>query len=110
MYVSALITVGSAEVSTVPIDAIVKSEGKEYIFVVDEENEIVAEISDKPNEKKDTEPEAKVAFKMIEVVTGVSELGYSQITPVDSIPVNAKVVTKGAFYILSKAKGGSEEE
>ncbi|HEV8082007.1 MAG TPA: efflux RND transporter periplasmic adaptor subunit, partial [Chitinophagaceae bacterium] len=110
MYVSALIKIGSEEVSAVPTDAIVKSEGKEYIFVVKEENESVAEVKDKSNEKEATEPDAKVAFKMIEVVTGVSELGYSEITPVDNIPVDAKVVTKGAFYILSKAKGSSEEE
>lgn len=110
MYVSALIKVGSEEVSAIPTDAIVKSEGKEYIFVVNEENETVAETTDKPNEKKETEPEAKAAFKMIEVVTGVSELGYTQITPVDNIPIDTKVVTKGAFYILSKAKGSSEEE
>lgn len=110
MYVSALIKVGSEEVSAIPTDAIVKSEGKEYIFVVNEENETVAETTDKPNEKKETEPEAKAAFKMIEVVTGVSELGYTQITPVDNIPIDTKAVTKGAFYILSKAKGSSEEE
>ena len=52
----------------------------------------------------------KIAFKMIEIITGVSELGYTQITTLEKIPDDAKVVTKGAFYILSKLKGGAEEE
>lgn len=37
---------------------------------------------------------------MIEVITGVSELGYIQITALDKIADDVKVVTKGAFYIL----------
>lgn len=122
MYVSALIKVGSETVTAVPVDAVVKSEGKEYIFIVDEDNKEhetgKAEIKKEANEEKEAqgdkkeEPgtEKKVAFKMVEVITGVSELGYVQITFADKVPEKAKVVTKGAFYILSKTKGGAEEE
>lgn len=110
MYVSALIKIGSEQLLAVQTDAIVKSEGKEYIFIVDEEQEGITETKEKTYEKSKTETEVKTAFKMIEVATGISELGYTQVTPVDKTPDNARVVTKGAFYILSKAKGGSEEE
>lgn len=122
MYVSALIKVGNENVMAVPVDAVVKSEGKEYIFVVDEEHH--EQIVDNDQEKKETEEktvqgkneeksatdEHKMAFKMVEVITGVSELGYVQITFVDEVRENARVVTKGAFYILSKTKSGEEEE
>jgi cobalt-zinc-cadmium efflux system membrane fusion protein len=47
---------------------------------------------------------------MVEVVTGVSELGYIKITPISELPDKEKIVVKGANYILSKAKGGGEEE
>jgi cobalt-zinc-cadmium efflux system membrane fusion protein len=102
--------VGSEQLLAVATDAIVKSEGKEYIFIVNEEHEEITEKKEKSNDKNNVEAEVKIAFKMIEVVTGVSELGYIQITAIDKIPDDARVVTKGAFYILSKAKGGSEEE
>lgn len=117
MYVSALIKVGNQNVTAVPVDAVVKSEGKEYIFIVDEEHQ--EPVRDKDQEKKEEEgdkkeesksDENKLAFKMVEVITGVSELGYIQITFADKAPENARVVTKGAFYILSKTKGGEEEE
>ncbi len=122
MYVSALIKVGNENVTAVPVDAVVKSEGKEYIFVVDEKHQEQREENDQEkketeekevqgkNEEKPLTSENKTAFKMVEVITGVSELGYIQITIVDDVPENARVVTKGAFYILSKGKGGEEEE
>ena len=122
MYVSALIKVGNENVTAVPVDAVVKSEGKEYIFIVDnghKEEETEKDQNKKETEEKEvqkdkeegsTNSENKTAFKMVEVITGVSELGYVQITFVDKVPDNARVVTKGAFYILSKTKGGEEEE
>lgn len=110
MYVTALVAVGSSQVTGVPIDAVVRSEGKNYIFVVDEE------AKEEHNEKKEAEEDEKepagepVRFKMIEVATGVSELGYIKITTIGNEGKNPKVVVKGANYILSKAKGGEEEE
>ena len=110
MYVSALIKVGNESVTAVPVDAIVKSEGKEYIFIVNEEDEKKAEVKDNDEKKESESDEKKLSFKMVEVITGVSELGYIQITFADKVPEDARVVTKGAFYILSKTKGGEEEE
>lgn len=121
MYVTALISIGSELVPAIPIDAVVQSEGKNYIFVVDEENGEPAEAKEsgsKTDEEKEKSEgkenrernEKSVRFKMEEVVTGVSELGYIKITPIGELPDKAKIVVKGANYILSKAKGGGEEE
>jgi len=107
MYVSALIKVGSEQVHAVAVDAIVKSESKEYIFIVEEKEETK---KDDATKNKAQPEESKTSFKMIEVITGVSELGYVQITTLEKLPDDVKVVTKGAFYILSKLKGGAEEE
>jgi cobalt-zinc-cadmium efflux system membrane fusion protein len=92
MYVSALIETGKQFVSALPIDAIVKSNDKQYIFVLSKEDK---------NEYQ---------FKMIEVITGVSELGYIEITPVEKISENAKVVIKNPFFVLSKTKEGESGE
>lgn len=101
MYVSALIETGKAMVPAVPKDAIVKVVDKSYIFVLEgTENEKVQKNTDaKKAGRNDTT--LKYRFKMIEVVPGVEELGYVQITLVEDIPPDAKIVTKGAFYIWS---------
>jgi hypothetical protein len=61
----------------------------------------------KPGEKHDhaaenKAKEVKMNFEKIEVAKGVSELGYTAITPVSEISKDAKVVTKGAFFINAK--------
>ncbi len=38
---------------------------------------------------------------MIEVVTGVEELGYVEIKLLGELPADTKIVTKGAFYLFS---------
>ncbi len=100
MYVSALINVSNKVVPAIPVTGVVGSAGKSYIFVVEEE--------DKPDTSKKTgDP---VHFRMVEVATGLSELGYIQIKLLEELPKDVKVVTKGAFYLQSKAAGGSEED
>jgi cobalt-zinc-cadmium efflux system membrane fusion protein len=97
MYVTGLISVGTALSPAVPIDAVVKAEGKEYIFIVEEEEKGGAKEADHGTH-----------FKKVEVVTGVSELGYINITPLEKLPANTRLVTKGAFYLQSKSSGPSE--
>ena len=127
MYVSALIDVGDQVTTAVPVDAVVKSQGKEFIFVVESEEEEKAseggDQKEKENEKENEEEKENgseaeeneessgqvLRFKMVEVVTGVSDLGYVEIRSVEELSENVIVVTKGAFYILSKTQGGEEE-
>lgn len=108
MYVTGLINVGTELLTVVPVDAVVKAEGKEYIFVVEESTE---KKQDRPSEgDEEKEAEENIHFKKVEVATGVSELGYIQITPLEKLPENAQIVTKGAFYLQSKSMGSAEEE
>jgi len=96
MYVTGLISVGTALAPAVPIDAVVKAEGKEYIFIVEEEKTEAKEAGHGTH------------FKKVEIVTGVSELGYINITPLEKLPANTRLVTKGAFYLQSKSSGPAE--
>ncbi len=52
----------------------------------------------------------EVHFKAIEVVPGTTDLGYTEVKFVEAIPADAKIVIKGAFYLLSAMKGGGEHE
>lgn len=112
MYVTALISVGSAQLQAVPVDAVVRSEGKNYIFVVEEGAEAHEEEkpADAQNKEEAEEHEHGIHFKMMEVATGVSELGYIQITFLEKVPEKPKVVVKGANYLLSKSKGPASHD
>ncbi|WP_246230538.1 efflux RND transporter periplasmic adaptor subunit [Mucilaginibacter humi] len=94
MYVTALISTGSRLTAAVPVEAVVRSEGKQFIFIV------------VPGEGKTN----TVKFKKAEVTTGVTELGFIQIKPLEDLPASVRVALRGAFYLQSKAAGGAEEE
>lgn len=112
MYVSALINVGNQTVQAVPVDAVVSAEGKTFIFIVsgDEEKTMDKDAKEKTEKDTDVKAEKHIQFKKVEVTTGVTELGYIEITPLEEFPKGVMIVTKGAFYVLSKAAGGEEEE
>ncbi len=95
MYVTALISVGTRLDLAVPAEALVRAEGKQYIFVVDETAHPA---------------EGRLHFVRAAVATGVSELGYTQIIPLNKLPEGARIVTKGAFYLQSKAAGNAGDE
>ena len=97
MYVTALISTGSQLMPAVPVDAVVRSQGKSYIFLV------TGTESEKGSEQV-------LHFKKVEVRTGVRELGYVEIKLLNPLPENAQVVLKGAFYLESKLAGGADED
>ncbi len=97
MYVTALISTGSQLTSAVPVEAVVRSQGKQYIFIV-------------TTEKGENSKEKNLTFKKLQVTTGVSEMGYIEIRLLDPLPENVKIALKGAFYLESKSAGGAEEE
>ena len=104
MYVNALIDIGKNDVETLPIDAIAKAEGKEFIFI--QESEEPTE-----NKKDEKHEDTGIHFKRIEVKTGTTQLGFVQVTPLKEIPAGAKIVAKGAYYLqstMSNSEGGDE--
>lgn len=98
MYVSANINIVNATVPALPKDAVVRNADKYFVFVQEEEHK---------NEKT---KEKEIHFKAIEVIPGSTDLGFTEIKFVDRIEPDAKIVTEGAFYLLSAMKGGGEHE
>ena len=121
MYVAANINITNQTVQALPKDAVVRNGDKYYIYIQEEHVEETPKVKKeahvhKEGEAHNHEEEAtenehdEVHFKAIEVVPGTTDLGYTEIKLVEEIPANAKIVVKGAFYLLAASKGGGEHE
>ncbi|GAB3417198.1 efflux RND transporter periplasmic adaptor subunit [Niabella aquatica] len=128
MNVTGLVSLDNITSPAVPSDAIVEADGKYYIFIQTNkmhpaEREKAPGHNDHANDKNGAEykdekktgqyvkeREKVMHFEKIEIIKGVSDLGYTAITFVDEVPDKAKVVTKGAFFINAKLSntGGHE--
>ena len=95
MYVNAYIREESREVATLPSEAIVNFDDKDYIFVFEK------------NKEEDGKPFTE--YKMIEVNKGVSSPDYVEIIPPDGFDIkSSKIVIKGAYNLLSAKKNAGE--
>jgi cobalt-zinc-cadmium efflux system membrane fusion protein len=103
MYVSANINIINATVPALPKDAVVRNADKYFVFVEEEKHQ------EKQTKNKENYEE-EIHFKAIEVIPGTTDLGFTEVKFVDEIVPNAKIVTEGAFYLLSAMKGGGEHE
>ncbi len=106
MYLSALVETGGAEVLALPQDAVVDYQGKKYVFVVVTEKHDHAEH--KHEEGEEHHEEEEYHFKMIEVEAGNTESGFTEVM-LPEAHLQAEVVVKGAYTVLSKLKNSEEE-
>lgn len=95
MNISAIVSLNNVTQPAVPNDAIVNANNKDYVFIV------------KNSEKTDS---TNFNFERIEVVKGISNMGYTAITFVKNIPENTTIVSKGAFFINAKLTNTGEHE
>ena len=94
MYLQALVENGSQKVPALPEKAIVEFEGSKYIFI---------EGKEKGEELRH--------FEMIEIIVGVTELGFTQVSAVNNIDLSKeRIVLNGAYDLLSKIKNSEEGE
>lgn len=133
MYISGHLHTDKQFTQTLPNDAIVTEGTKSFIFIVDnqaletKENDEHEGYDHGTVEKADTHTEndehsehdddsghnnnGEMAFRMVEVITGLKDDGYTQITLVDSLPENTQVVLNSAYYLLSElGKGETSHE
>ncbi len=116
MNITGIVSLNNVLTPAVPKDAIVNADGKYYIFVVTDkkpEEHHEEENGEHKHEKNEAshkdEPKDNVNFEKIEVAVGVTDMGYTAITPLIEIPNGAKIAVKGAFFInakLSNTDGG----
>src|SRR5450759_2734064 len=95
MYVNAYIEESDRKVTALPSEAIVSFDDKDYIFIFEKE--------------KEEEGKPFTEYRMIEVRKGVSSSGYTEIKVPEGFDINtARVVTKGAYNLLSAKKNAGE--
>ncbi len=95
MYVNAYIQEFSSDLPTLPSEAIVSFDDKDYIFVFDK------------NKEEDGKPFTE--YKMIEVKKGIITSEYTEIILPPGYDINsARVVIKGAYNLLSAKKNAGE--
>lgn len=132
MSITALVSLEKAEVPALPTEAIVSFEGQDYILVAtdphseaehhdhvegdghkhDEQGHQHEEKGHDHSEKEEPavhgkEPEG-MTFERIPIRKGTTEVGYSEVTLLREIPADAKIVTKGAFFVLAKMTNQGE--
>jgi cobalt-zinc-cadmium efflux system membrane fusion protein len=88
MYVEARVKIDNNNTTALPTEAIVNNGNDHFIFVATGKN----------------------TFQQIKVTIGTSDLGFTEVKVIDKVPDNAKVVIKGAYYLLSELTKGSGEE
>jgi len=117
MNITGIVSLSNVTTPAVPNDAIVNADGKYYIFVqTNKEAEAHHEEGEKEGDHKEGEEkdhkEDKTAknFEKVEVLKGVSDMGYTAVTFVNEIPANAKIVVKGAFFVNAKLSNAGGHE
>jgi RND family efflux transporter MFP subunit len=95
MYVSANIEESNKTVSTLPSEAVVSFDDKDYIFVFEKE--------------KTEDGKPFIEYRMVEVKKGATSTGYTEIMLPEGFDAKkAKIVIKGAYNLLSAKKNAGE--
>ena len=107
MYISGHLHTDKKMTSTLPDDAIVKEGTKSFIFVLLDKEELEKMMHE--GEEHETEEEHAYdsdqwAFKMVEVITGAKDDGYTEVHLVDSLAEDAQIVLNKAYYLLADMK------
>ncbi|MGZ0016793.1 efflux RND transporter periplasmic adaptor subunit [Yeosuana sp. AK3] len=127
MYVSGHIHTDENTTRTLPNDAVVSEGTKSYIFILDEsveaeeheghKDEAVAEDEGHDHEAEENQEEHSgeagheneeaghvMAFRMVEVITGMQESGYTEIKLLSPLADNIQIVMNAAYYLLADMK------
>jgi membrane fusion protein, heavy metal efflux system len=95
MYVNAHIAANGKQVTSVPSEAVVSFDDKDYIFVFGK------------NKEEGGKPFTE--YRMVEVQKGIADGGFTEISLPEGYNIkNAKVVIKGAYNLLSAKKNAGE--
>lgn len=112
MNITAVISLEKSTAPAVPTEAIVTMQGQDYIFIVrsDPERPGHAEQKAPAVTSEDAGGNRNVVFEIVPVAKGTTDVGYTEITPLKDIPQGARVVVKGAFFVLAKMTNTGEDE
>jgi len=121
MYISGHLHTDEKYTRTLPNDAIIAEGTKSYIFVLDNQalethghneadesgEEHVGEENHEGHEHgdaNDDDAENKMAFRMVEVIPGLKDEGYTEVQLINTLPENTQIVMNAAYYLLADMK------
>ena len=114
MNITAVISLENQTLPAVPTEAIVNVAGQDYIFMVSEQHGEEEYKMDSVKHDVKTEAghkdEKGITFERIPVAKGTTDVGYTEITLLKEIPKDAKIVVKGAYFVLAKMTNSGEHE
>ncbi|MBC7571889.1 MAG: efflux RND transporter periplasmic adaptor subunit [Spirosoma sp.] len=103
-FLTARIDLGTRRVTALPDEALVRADGRQYIF-------LALADSGPARAASDSDTTTTRAFRAVSVRAGVSENGYSQVMLPDSFSIDRqRVVVKGAYALWSQLKGGGADD
>ena len=95
MYVNAIIETSGKETASLPADAIVTFDDRDYIFIFEK------------NKEENGQPFTE--YRMVEVSKGIADEGWIEvILPDEYKSFNGQVVVKGAYNLLAAKKNAGE--
>ncbi|MGY5355797.1 efflux RND transporter periplasmic adaptor subunit [Wenyingzhuangia sp. IMCC45467] len=89
LFINAKIWLNNETVNALPESAVLKENGNEFIYVA-----------------KINKNNSNTEFLKINVKSGATNNGFTQVTPIDKIPENMQIVTQGAYYVYAQSKNG----
>ena len=110
MSITALVSLDKATVDAVPTEAIVNYQGLDYIFLAEDmpSTSYEHQHADKNPSDHSQGSTGTQRFVKVPIRKGTTEVGYSEITPLEKIPAEARIVTKGAFFLMAKLTNQGE--
>ena len=98
MNVTGIVSLTRATTPAVPTTAVVEDSGRDYVFVV------------KGAASTSSGKRGATTFKKVQVIRGTTEAGYCAVTPVADLPANARIATRGAYFINAKLVNAGEHD
>lgn len=112
MYVDGRIEVEDSRTDALPDQALISEGNLRYIFVKADPaspSESGAAHNEAPHDgHKEHEGAEHITFKKVQVTTGTSDLGFTEVSPLEKLPANAQIVTNGAYFLAAQMKKGRD--
>ncbi len=87
-FVEARVITEEETIPSLPMQALTSDKGLKYIFVVDEATP------------------SRGFFRKVMINTGVSDLGFVEVLPIDPLEADDQIVVNGAFFLMAESKKG----
>ncbi|MEX0780152.1 MAG: efflux RND transporter periplasmic adaptor subunit [Balneolales bacterium] len=100
MFVDGRIITSTETTAVLPDEAIVRN-GSEYLVFALKDGE-----SDEGHSHAHEGEDVEMEFSVVQINTGTTDAGYTEVEFFESLPENSQFVTKGAYYLLAEMKKG----